>query len=288
MELIHFEGLNCYSNAVVTIANTCGIHYILAFAELWSETELCYYQQHGNYLSNRLFATFKNLGVNLKGMVCEPIAERWAFSQGQWIMAGMDAYDIPWNSSYKLYHSPHYFIVEARSSGVTLCHDPTYGVQNIEVDHAWFLQNCCELIEIEIRQPSCAYLHDEAKVVLQETERVIALAEESCLKWGAFDMILSETDYPAVRCAKYVDCLINNRLLYRKYLQCCFPAQSNIGHLFDDDYIANWKAVKNGLLKASIMKNSRSMLEAVGCQIKKINALDLSIAYKINRMVSKV
>ena len=42
MKLINFQGLNCYYNCILSIANYLGADYVQALASLWSETDFKY------------------------------------------------------------------------------------------------------------------------------------------------------------------------------------------------------------------------------------------------------
>ena len=58
---------------------------------------------------------------------------------------------------------------------------------------------------------------------------------------------------------RYIDAMISNRYLYQRYLD---PAPL-VGGLWSDDYFLRWKSVKNGLFKASFMKEKTKIIAAV-------------------------
>ena len=183
-----------------------------------------------------------------------------------------------------LYHSPHYFILESKADDIFYCHDPTYGVSDIKVSLVWLVQNCRELITVAMHPTETVYQQvDSIKMVRQEAGRIIETIHTYTSVY--LEKFWSENDSSPLYCAKYADCIISNRLLYKKYLLECLPSLPEAARLFDDSYFLKWRAVKNGYVKAAVTKNQEATLKAVKSYLNELHACELSIAHKINGMV---
>ena len=131
MKLIHFQGLNCYHDCMITLANTFGLNYTAAFSGLWAEGRLRYDPICDVFLSMRLEEALEDCGMKLDApwITKKERETGWADTPaGDYIIIGMDAFLIPWNPLCELLHGPHYFIVQKGISETHDCFDPTYGL----------------------------------------------------------------------------------------------------------------------------------------------------------------
>ena len=101
IELINFDGLNCYYNSIITVANQYSINYLHTFAELWSENDFMYDDRHDIFLSKRLVDAFAEMGMTLIKETQESVRDHQnQIKDHQFAIVEMDAFRIPWNPSY--------------------------------------------------------------------------------------------------------------------------------------------------------------------------------------------
>lgn len=115
MNLIHFHGLNCYHDCMITLAGNFGLNYEYAFSHLWSESDFRYDPICSVFLTRKLPEMLEKMGMKLK-QPCVSQKEKdseWSNTiNGKFVIIGMDAFLIPWNPLYQIQHGPHYFITK--------------------------------------------------------------------------------------------------------------------------------------------------------------------------------
>ena len=271
MILLNFQGLNCYYNCIVSIANAYGLNYLACFASLWSETDFKYDKFRDVFLTKRMLSILAAMGVNLVMLDCAPPVKGLdACKEGEYIMIGMDVYYLPWNSLYKLHHGPHYFIARYTKAEVLTCFDPTYGNQNEHIHLDEVVPYVFDISRL------CCVEKKSVPVSVQNEAKEILL-NHSYL----YDKLIAPGDELWV--AKYVDAMIHNRYLYRHFLQC---QQSLFARLFDQEFFLDWAAVKNGLYKAAVRKD-RALINEVHSRIKDILDKEAMMAQQIKKRLSK-
>lgn len=259
MKLIHVEALNCYHDCVITMAAAFGLDYIQSFSGLWSEGGLRYDPICRVFLTRRMPAALEAMGMKLEApSVTEEDRERaWAqLPDGGYILAGMDARLTPWNPLYQLQNGPHYFIVRKTPTDPQACFDPTYGLSGKPLGSQELVVNAYALIPIRRIAPSIP--HEEA----HEPDPLLAQAREVLTRhpttlngfleragawlYGSEDTVLLP--------AKFVDALLTNRLLYRRYLEERHTCPGGAGLFQDKRYYEAWQAVKHGFYKAALTR----------------------------------
>ncbi|MDR2657366.1 MAG: hypothetical protein LBB86_06040 [Oscillospiraceae bacterium] len=259
MNLINFKGMQCYYNSIVTIAAALGIDYTRAFGGLWSEIDYRYDPYRKWFVSKYLLKNLAEIGCSvsdLPSMTPEKTrASLDSLSDGDLLAVGMDAYYVPWNPYFGLFFGPHYFVVEYDGDDVLVCHDPTYGYEGERLTRGHIIRHACHMISVrtcargDARHDDMTEMRAAAEVIPKQKLRLLSWLEPAEGRRAR-----ANTAY------KYVECMINNRYLYHRYLEYCSPETLPKLSIFDDGFFENWIAVKNGMLKASIMKGSVRLL----------------------------
>lgn len=266
MNLIRFRGLNCFHNCIVNVAALLGVDYLASFANLWSETDFAYDPVLKVYLTKRMLTNLEALGARLETLRCatpKEVTESLSlFRAGEWIIAGMDAFDIPWNLYYRTLHGPHYFLACKQAGGPLSCLDPTDNKQDLRLTPEAFVPYVFDIRRIRRvpEKPLHAGL-PEAREILRthpETQKDLFEKIRGCA---------GENQKNTRLIAKYIDAMTNNRYLYRHYLQNSPSASGGEPCFFDSDFFLRWTAVKNGLYKAALVRNSESILQEVCSQL---------------------
>ena len=98
MELFDFQGLNCYSNCIVSAAHRLKVNWANAFVSMWSETDFRYDPVRKTYLSRRMIDDLARSGAQMRIYLCaSPQDAEEAFShveEGEVFLVGMDAFDL--------------------------------------------------------------------------------------------------------------------------------------------------------------------------------------------------
>lgn len=260
LNLINFQGLNCYSNCIVTIAAFLGVDYIRAFSSLWSETDFRYDSFRRVFLTRRMPAGLEALGARLDMRLLdrstpeEAEARLDAVESETLLLVGMDGYYIPWVPLYGLLHGPHYFIAVNTASSELKGFDPTYTLFNQPIPreslhtHAFDISYLCRVPASPFLEESTPALQEAREILLTHPQLLQNLTAQirSCADGGHEQAILL---------AEYVDALISNRYLYRRYLQeqeLCEACPL----FFRKEFFAQWTAVKNGLYKMSASRDT--------------------------------
>ncbi|MDR2656210.1 MAG: hypothetical protein LBB86_00110 [Oscillospiraceae bacterium] len=256
MNIIHFRGLNCYSNSLVSVADSFGIDYTLAFGDLWSEMDLRYDPFREKYLSPRLLGNLNALGCTVKILPSETRDDiegsLLGLNNGDCVIIGMDRSMVPWNPYFGGISGPHYFAAEYSADDPILCFDPTFNARNEKLRRDYIVERANRISVLKPRAPEPWMPDDTAElraVAEGRGERLRRMTEwiERCSSDGGAE---------AERFAKYVEALINNRSLYRRYLDRCAPEILDALGTFDDSLLRRWSAVKHGLVKASVARQS--------------------------------
>ncbi|MDR1262504.1 MAG: hypothetical protein LBK46_03315 [Oscillospiraceae bacterium] len=256
MNIIHFRGLNCYSNSLVSVADSFGIDYTLAFGNLWSEMDLRYDQFREKYLSPYLLGNLNALGCSLTILPSETSGDiedsLSGLNNGDCVIIGMDRRLVPWNPFFGGISGPHYFVAEYAADDSIPCFDPTFNVRNEKLRRDYIIKRASRISVLKPRAPE-PWLPDdmaELRTVAEGCgERLRRVTEwiERCRSGGGNE---------AEQFAKYVEALINNRSLYRRYLDKRAPELLDALGVFNDSLFRRWSAVKHGLVKASIARES--------------------------------
>lgn len=281
MKLIHFQGLNCYQNAVISIAAHMGVDYRPAFAALWSEADFVYDDNHGVYISTRMLENLESLGVETETLRCdsEEVAAviLSAIEVGESFLVGMDTFNISWTTGYGAVHDVHYFAARKENPQRLLCFDPTYGkeYQQAEIhDITPYTSRICRVKRGEGNPFNASASHEAREVLSSHPKTRVRLLEE-------LDRCVDKRHQNPLLLAKYVDTMLNNRYLFKYYLDNDVLCRNKYPELFDKDLFLGWAAVKNGLYKAYIAKQNQDTICDVSKLFSKLIDTELAIAEKI-------
>ena len=260
MKLIHFQGLNCYHDCMITLANTFGLNYTAAFSGLWAEGRLRYDPICDVFLSMRLEEALEDCGMKLDApwITKKERETGWADTPaGDYIIIGMDAFLIPWNPLCELLHGPHYFIVQKGISETHDCFDPTYGLDGQKLTTRDLILNTYALITIKMINKTNSFIADKQDPLLNQSQEVLKTHPETLrylLKQAKVWM--QESEKSVLLPAKYVDALLTGRYLYRFFLKERNMTASSAPLFFSRKYYEQWLTVKNGFYKAALSRQS--------------------------------
>ncbi|MDR0884702.1 MAG: hypothetical protein LBN05_08910 [Oscillospiraceae bacterium] len=281
MKLIDFPGLNCYGNSLISIVHDFGVDYEIAFSNLWSETDFRYNPSTKAFVSKRLLASLHVLGARCTALPCatpEETASSMAdLGTGACLVVGMDALHTPWNPNYGVFHGDHYFIAMTTGERQVLFYDPTYHKRKEKMPYELYLEHANELLLVEPCAKESLEIDHKSEI-----QNVLAQSSKTCLElrtWleGLLEDRRADWEVPA----KYVECLMNNRYLYAHYLAHRAPELLSSAQLFDESFFARWVAVKNGLIKAAIVRNNRSLIEDIVRHLSSLMELERGAAEKM-------
>lgn len=263
MSLIFFQGLNCYSASIINAAVFTGVDYRNVFSNLWSETDFTYDQVNHLYLSRRLPKNLESMGVSMEFLNCcskADIKENLSVLPiGQWVIAGMDAFFIPWVPFYQTLHNLHYFIARKEDKSSFSCFDPTYDKQNLEIKEEQLISYASDICLIH--KSSEKSLHTEMR---QEAQQILDTHPETQKNLLSQIMECAHGKQKnGELLARYIDALINNRYLYLHYLQNMPLSEGKYHQYFHREYFQKWAAVKHGLYKASMSKDNQVLIGEV-------------------------
>lgn len=258
MKLIHLQGLNCYHDCMITLANAFGINYTLAFSRLWSEGELHYAPISSVFLSRRLEEALENMGMKLstpqttKNEREISWADTWA---GNYVIVGMDAYLIPWCPIHQLLHGPHYFIVKKGRAELHDCFDPTYGITGKRLAAQDLVSNAYHLISVEMDTSALLPIDNISSPLLAQSQEVLTTHPETLLYFLEHAGIwMKGTEKTVLLPAKYIDGLLTGRYLYKHFLEEQGNAKEKAAMFFSRQYYDQWLTVKNGFYKAALTR----------------------------------
>lgn len=269
MELINFQGLNCYYNCILSIANYLGADYVQALASLWSETDFKYDAIREVFLTKRLIKDLQIMGVEFENMFLDENSEKEADSafksigDGELVIIGMNAFYIPWNPLYTLHHGPHYFFCKilAEKRGWLTCYDPTYDSEGMEISFRELSAHIFDISKMFRIEKS----HTEKKISLKSEAQRVLLSDDNLKKKLIDNIALCKNKHRegALIIARYVDALINNRYMYRHCLKKQQEQDEKLNLFFCSEFFLKWTAIKNGLYKASFCSKNEEILSEI-------------------------
>lgn len=275
MSLVKFNESNCYYSCIINCASFLISNYENAFSDLWSENDFLYSEKHSAYLTKNMFRNLESLGAKFEvldissGNTCELNLAKIPIND--WIIIGMDAFHIPWTPYYKLLHSEHYFLIKKIQEKSFFCLDPTYNKPNLNISFEEITSNAfdiCYIRKSKERNFNPSPYLEAQKIILThpETTQILLTKIKKCNLNDKANSLLF---------VKYIDALIYNRHLYKHYLG------SLSINFFNDDFFMQWQAVKNGLYKASLMKNNRDVINDVCTHLSTLMKRETTMAQEI-------
>lgn len=265
MKLIHFQGLNCYHDCMITLANAFGLDYTAAFSKLWAEGHLRYDPICDVFLSRKIQETLESMGMELDAPLTEEAVRemKWADTPaGDYAIIGMDACFIPWSPLHQLLHGPHYFIVQKGRAEQHECFDPTYGLSCQRLATQDLIPNAFALITVKTCH-TCALtidstldpLYAQSQEVLNFHPGTLRHFLEQAAVW------MKGEEKRTLLPAKYVDTMLAGRHLYRHFLSGQYKAAKRAPLFFSHPFYEEWMAVKNGFYKAALTRQSRAVFD---------------------------
>lgn len=266
MKLIHVQALNCYYDCVLTVAGAFGLDYVQSFSGLWSEGDLCYDPICKVFLTQRMPAALEIMGMKLEQphVTGEERERAWArLPVGGYTLVGMDGRLIPWNPLYQLQNGPHYFIVQKTCTDPQICFDPTYGLSGELLDSQELVVNAYALIPIEKIAPGISCEEEHAPNPLLAQAREVLKRHPVTMQYflEQVGIWLHGTEDTVLLPAKFVDALLTNRLLYRRYLEERHTHSEETAFFQDKRCYEAWKAVKYGFYKATLTKQNPAVVD---------------------------
>lgn len=277
MNIIHFQGLNCYHSCIVNVASLLGIDYLQSFSSLWSETEFSYDPVFHMCVTKRMITQLKSLGMNLKKHACKTKKEsESAFAEileGEWFIAGMNSFYMTWNEYYQTLNGYHYFFAK-KEDGMLCCFDPTYDKVNIKLKSEIIVPYIFDIVSVN----KCDINPVKASVE-QEAKNILEAIPMFCNKIiSEIDECTGKNKKLADNLAINVDAMITNRYLYLHYLDKSLKEIDNIIKLFNEAFFKKWTAVKNGLYKASLVNDNKDILRQVKTVLVEVLKEELRVA----------
>lgn len=273
MRLIYFQGLNCYYECIICIAGYYGLEPAAAFDSLWSETDFKYDPYRKAYLTKRLLQNLSAMGAVLEMLDCSrPETTDASLSQPgekEPFLVGMDAFYIPWNPLFGIHHGPHYFAACHLGGEKLLCQDPTYEKRDMEIECRQVRAYSFDISRIRYEDRPGGRKEGDREIsgIGAEARKVSGILPDirSKLLQHINETALKDMD-KTVLLARYVDAMIGNRRMYGYYLREYFP-EIYEKHIFSrKKFFSEWSAVKNGILKAAVSRDSSPVLMEVSAQ----------------------
>ena len=255
IKLINFQGINCYYNSIATLVYDLGLDYKLLFGDLWSECDLFFDEKSGLYSSKRLIANLAACGAKILPL-WEKDTQRALnhLKAGESAVVCFDAFNVFWNSTYRLRHGTHYFIVRKSLTGEFVIFDPTLNKTDIKISTNELAGLCIDIFAVKKRRPDQA-LKEELLCVKKEAVR--AEKSVSTLKVKLVEGVASlQGGEACIKFAKYCDALTNNRFMFRHFVFDLLHPDPKI--FMPDSYLLSFVAVKNGLFKLSLTQDVRT------------------------------
>ncbi|MDR0396964.1 MAG: hypothetical protein LBH66_06645 [Oscillospiraceae bacterium] len=263
VNLISFDGLNCYYDAVMSAAGTLGADYVAAFHNLWAETRFRYDPFRRRFVSRFMMANLDAMGYHLEKLDCkgpQGVERRLSMlSGGELLVVGMDAYYVPWNPFFGLIFGPHYFVVEYTRDDPLAAYDSTYGYSGEPIPRSLLIDRACHLNVM--RRCERTGLNIDSSAAIKSVAGSIPVHLEIMSKW--LDRIQAGWQQGADPASLYVECMICNRKLFRRYLEQREPGVLSNMPVLDDNQFQQWIAVKNGLKKTSIGRVSFRLMNEI-------------------------
>ena len=268
MKLVHFRGLNCYHDCMITLAHHIGLPYLQSFAHLWSEDDLRYDPICRVFLTRRMPQTLASMGMSLQepSVTQDARASDWfAMAVGDFALVGMDAYQVPWTPLYQLQHGPHYFIVQKGSTDPQICFDPTYELQGQTILTSALWEDAYALISVRIQVKPTTFAKEGGSVLHEAIEVMQChLKTSDSFLMRAKEWICGD-DETALYPAKYIDAWLSGRYLYRHFVKETFGTLEQTPLFQSQQYFAEWQAVKGGVYKAALRRQDTAVFDEA-CQ----------------------
>lgn len=256
MQIINFIGLDCYSASLVTLAKHMGVDYRSLFLGLWAETDFSYNKHWEVYVSQQLFSNLADGGLLFEALDVLDKANLedtlLGMKNESYAVVGMDSFEIPWSPVFKIMKNPHYFIAQKDGPKNFTCYDPTYGTQGMNLDCTTAAGHSFNILILQAGQAK-----PMRKSLLADSVNInssIKTLTKSFLYALEDNTDLSKANL--LKMAKYTHALINNRRLYKQFLQFNFPQLQTASNIFDKEYFKNWESIKNGFYKAALLKDN--------------------------------
>lgn len=262
MELVHVEGLNCYHSCIINAANLLGAGYLPAFGSLWSEHEFAYDGRFKLYLSKRMALGLEASGVCWARAACfSPEDGQRQFDgleAGEWFVAGMDAFYMPWNEYYQTLNGAHYFFGQKTGEDRIRGFDPSDQIREIRIAPREILPYVFDFIKFtKIEKGDSAGIQQGIPSEARAVQGALP-GLRSRLAAELMDCTAGERG-KAARLAKYTDALYGNRCLFRHYLQKQPDCPAVLTRLFSDGFLRQWGSLKYGLYKISLLAENHGM-----------------------------
>ncbi|MDO4279346.1 MAG: hypothetical protein Q4C69_11005 [Lachnoclostridium edouardi] len=287
MELIHFQGLNCYHDCIVTLANAFGLDYTKAFSTLWSEGNLRYDLICQVFLTCRMPDTLEAMGMKLESPCILMSDKENGFENTQngcYIIVGMDAYHIPWNPLYKLHHGPHYFIAEKGDGEQQICFDPTYGLYGQKYSAHLLVSLSYALIPVKKIKASPAFLEETTDLSDQALEVLKTHKKTLDHFFGQAKIWIGGSEDTRVLPAKYIDGLMTGRYMYKQFLKARQIEPDNAGLFYSRSYYSQWQAVKSGFYKAALKNKDKAAYDEACSLLVRLFDQEILLAKQILNM----
>lgn len=284
MNLIYDRGLNCHLASIISIAASLGIPHKNAFATLWSETDFIDEPIHNVYISGRVYANLEALGTRREALRCaspEEAGESLSLiDEKELFLIGMDSFHTPWSPVYQYFYSPHYFFARKEDADTACCFDPVYNREYQQMRMSDIQAHAYDLNRVHriAAEPLKAGLWEEASEIL----RLHPGIQETLLT--EIEKCKGENRHKMSPVIKQITAMLNNRYLFQQYLRTLPPALGCDEHFFDQRFFMKWEAVKNGLYKASILRDNRSVIDEVCGLFMDAVREETALAEKIIRM----
>lgn len=279
MSLIYYRGLNCHLACIINIASLLGANYLNAFSALWSETDFTDEVEYNIYVSKRVFTGFKKVGIVTQHLNCDAQAEEImsTLTENELFFTGTDMFFIPWHPVYNNFHGPHYFFAKKESANTILCFDPVYGEQNRAITPGEVLSAAFKVGRIlkTDAEPQKNIIFKEATAVLRGHPKIKAYLSNEILNCR------NEGSFYINTLIKQINAMINNRYLFGRFINDAMLSFNFSGGIMGENYYLKWEAVRNGLYKASILKNNNDVIDEVCSMFLSLMDEEMSIARMI-------
>lgn len=262
IKLTTFKGLNCYNNSVISIINTKNINFNSCFYNLWSENNFNYQHSGTHYASKKLFKNLEELGVFVEIIKCNKKNTECILKtipKNQYFIIGMDSFYIPWNDIYQFRHDQHYFIAKKSSKHNYMVYDATYDKTNLVISYEEIIKHAFEIEKIHFKPTNSKELTVNLNQELKKIKKSTLQLEMKLI--NKIDNATNKNNILYKKLVRYVDALINNRYMFKKYINQTFNNEMVNREFMTDGYFLTWMAVKNGIIKMSVLKDENTTLQ---------------------------
>ena len=256
--MIAYKGMNCHLAALVNIAHDLGINTPALFYNLWSETDFLDNLKYNIYTSKRVYKNLSAFGITTQTQTdAKYFAQTLqALPEGDFLLLGIDIYFIPWHPVYGHFHGPHFIAGKKTAPGVFTCVDPIYRRSSAILSQENILCGAFEMTSIKKSHPSLQEFDCKAEPlrILQNNNHQYIMQHLHSCKSDRQGL-----DY----LRKYTTAMLNNRLMYSKFLENTLPSSEISNNLFSEDFFKKWAAIQNGLIKISVISDFSPVVDEV-------------------------